>query len=159
MEPQYIEYTKTALYKLKIEDLKGLAVGRGIVLSGEEKEKDLVNAIFAQQNEKRLNGDGLGNGESAAAPLGDGPAAQTAPARSNVELTPEGLLDLKSDVATDVFNALRGNFEENNKANLEKAMSISDRLEAAETKIAALEAKLLNAGTLHGSIDGLKAPY
>lgn len=158
MDEQYIEYTKSALYKLKIDDLKNLAGARGIVLSGSEKEKDLVEAIVAQQNEKRLAG--TDNAAKLEEDLsGNAAGVETGAEAKTITLTEEELLRLKSEIATDVFNALIANFEENNKAHLDKAKGVFERLDTLEGRVASVEQKIVNAGTLHGSIDGLKAPY
>lgn len=163
------QFTKKQLYAMKVEDLKVLAEKKGITLSGKEKEKDLVDAIFNKQNEARLQGtadtaakldaalggDGLKEGEAA----GNAGAGETAGDQKTITLTEEALLQLKSEIATDVFNALIANFEENNKAHLDKAKGVFERLDTLEGRVASVEQKIVNAGTLHGSIDGLKAPY
>lgn len=173
-------YAKEDLAKMKKADLLEIAAGKGITPESDANIRTIVELIMAVQNEAMLNGAGAsetegdtaavtteGNDALTAAMVEDivtqsatpSDASPTVDKAGNVTMTAEEFYKMKSDIATDVINALyanfQENFQENNKEMIEKAQSFNERLNTLETANAALERKIRARDTLHGSIDDL----
>lgn len=174
-----IVYAKEDLAKMKKADLLVIAAAKGITPESDANIRTIVELIVAVQNDAMLNGAGAseteGDATDTAAATTEGNDALTAETvedtatqsatpldasptvdkAGNVTMTAEEFYKMKSDIATDVINALVANFEENNKEMLEKARNFHERLGTLEEANAALERKIRARDTLHGSIDDL----
>jgi hypothetical protein len=145
-----IRYTKNQLYKMRMEELRALAAARGITLSGDEKEKDIVDAIYNKQQTALV----AGNGEEVTLEKQFAELAELDPS-TKIDVTVGLLLAMASQIATDVVNTAYAAFEAGNTEALAQARSLGERIDNLTREVQAIQVSLKARDSLHGTIEQL----